>query len=75
MKYLTTNIKYQIHTALDGTYNNGSGALVQTSPMINAIGDYKTSGLAGAVRVEPRRAGQLRRRGHRPRRRRRCLRS
>jgi hypothetical protein len=51
VKYMTTNIKYQIHTALDGTYNNGSGALVGTSPMIQAIGNYKTSSsLAPCVR-------------------------
>ena len=43
MKYLTANIKYQIHTALDNTYNDGAGALVNTSPMIQAIGNYKTS--------------------------------
>jgi hypothetical protein len=44
VKYLTTNIKYQIHTALDNTYNDGAGSLVETSPMIQAIGNYKTSG-------------------------------
>ena len=43
VKYLTTGIKYQIHTALDNTYNDGAGSLVDTSPMIQAIGHYKTS--------------------------------
>jgi Flp pilus assembly protein TadG len=40
--YLTTNIKYQIGTALDNTYNNGIGALVTTSPMVNTVGVYVT---------------------------------
>jgi Flp pilus assembly protein TadG len=44
VKYLTSTIKYQIHTALDNTYNDGAGALVNSSPMIQAIGNYKTSG-------------------------------
>jgi Flp pilus assembly protein TadG len=43
VKWFTTNIKYQIHTALDNTYNDGAGSLVDTSPMIQAIGHYKTS--------------------------------
>ena len=42
--YLSTSIKYQIHTTLDNTYNNGSGALVTTSPMVQAVGKYATSG-------------------------------
>jgi len=46
VKYLTTNIKYQIGTALDNTYNNGSGALVTTSPMVQSVGLYATSGTA-----------------------------
>lgn len=37
--YLAANIKYQIGTTLDATYNNGSGALVNTSPLIQAIGN------------------------------------
>jgi Flp pilus assembly protein TadG len=36
--YYTTNIKYQIGTTLDNTYNNGSGALVTTSPLVQAVG-------------------------------------
>jgi Flp pilus assembly protein TadG len=44
VKYLTTNIKYQIHTALDNTYNDGAGSLVTASPMVQAVGNYKTSG-------------------------------
>ncbi len=43
VKWYTTNIKYQIHTAFDNTYNDGAGSLVTTSPMIQAIGNYKTS--------------------------------
>ena len=43
VKYMTTNIKYQIHTAFDDTYNDGNGSLVTTSPMVQAIGNYKTS--------------------------------
>ena len=34
VKYLTANIKYQIHTTLDNTYNDGAGSLVTTSPMV-----------------------------------------
>jgi Flp pilus assembly protein TadG len=41
--YYTNNIKYQIGTALDHTYNDGSGALVTTSPMIQYVGKYTTS--------------------------------
>jgi Flp pilus assembly protein TadG len=37
--YLAANIKYQIGTTLDATYNNGSGALANTSPLIQAIGN------------------------------------
>jgi Flp pilus assembly protein TadG len=37
--YYTTNIKYQIGTALDATFNNGSGSLVSTSPLIQAVGN------------------------------------
>lgn len=37
--YYTTNIKYQIHTTLDNTYNDGNGNLVNTSPMIQAVGN------------------------------------
>ena len=41
--YLATNIKYQIGTSLDWTYNNGSGALVTTSPLVQAVGVFKKS--------------------------------
>jgi Flp pilus assembly protein TadG len=41
--YYTANIKYQIGTALDNTYNNGSGALNASSPMVRAVGIYATS--------------------------------
>ena len=37
--YLSTNIKYQIGTKLDNTYNNGAGSLVTTSPMVQAVGN------------------------------------
>src|SRR6195256_4626209 len=37
--YYTTNIKYQIGTALDATFNNGSGSLVSTSPLVQAVGN------------------------------------
>jgi Flp pilus assembly protein TadG len=37
--YYTTNIKYQIGTTLDNTYNNGSGSLTNTSPMVQAVGN------------------------------------
>jgi Flp pilus assembly protein TadG len=37
--YYTTNIKYQIGTALDATYNTGAGALNDSSPLIQAVGD------------------------------------
>jgi Flp pilus assembly protein TadG len=37
--YYTTNIKYQIGTTLDATYNDGSGSLINTSPLIQAIGN------------------------------------
>jgi Flp pilus assembly protein TadG len=42
--YYTTNIKYQIGTALDNTYNDGSSSLVSTSPMVQYVGKYTTSG-------------------------------
>lgn len=41
--YLSANVKYQIHTTLDSTYNNGDGALVHSSPMIQAVGSYPTN--------------------------------
>lgn len=44
LPYLAPNIKYQIHTTLDSTYNNGNGELVTTSPMVQAVGRYATSG-------------------------------
>jgi Flp pilus assembly protein TadG len=37
--YYTTNIKYQIGTALDATYNNGSGALNNSSALVQAVGN------------------------------------
>jgi len=37
--YYTTNIKYQIGTTLDATYNTGSGALNDSSPLVQAVGD------------------------------------
>jgi Flp pilus assembly protein TadG len=40
--YGTSNIKYQIGTTLDSTYNNGGGALLTTSPMVNTVGVYVT---------------------------------
>jgi Flp pilus assembly protein TadG len=42
--YLSANIKYQIGTALNNTYNNGAGTLATTSPMVQAVGSYATSG-------------------------------
>jgi hypothetical protein len=41
--YLTTNIHYQIGAALDATYNNGSGVLNNSSPMVRAVGNSATS--------------------------------
>lgn len=41
--YLTTGIHYQIGAALDATYNNGSGVLVNSSPMVSAVGNSATS--------------------------------
>jgi Flp pilus assembly protein TadG len=38
--YYATNIKYQIGTSLDNTYNNGSGTLNTTSPMVQSVGNY-----------------------------------
>lgn len=37
--YYTNNIKYQIGTTFDNTYNDGAGSLVNTSPMVQAIGN------------------------------------
>jgi Flp pilus assembly protein TadG len=37
--YYTTNIKYQIGTTLDASYNNGSGALNNSSPLVQAVGN------------------------------------
>ncbi len=37
--YLATNIKYQIGTTLDNTFNNGAGALVNSSPLVQAVGN------------------------------------
>ena len=49
--YYTTNIKYQIGTALDATYNNGSGALNNSSPLVQAVGDVAATpkALTGCV--------------------------
>jgi Flp pilus assembly protein TadG len=41
--YYTTNIKYQIGTTLDATYNTGSGALNDSSPLVQAVGDATAS--------------------------------
>jgi len=45
--YYTSTIKYQIGTALDSTYNDSAGALVNTSPLIQAVGNG--SSLTGCV--------------------------
>ncbi|MBX9946084.1 MAG: VWA domain-containing protein [Reyranella sp.] len=37
--YLSANIKYQIGTSLNDTYNDGAGALVNASPLIQAVGN------------------------------------
>lgn len=47
--YYTSNIKYQIGTILDNTYNDGAGSLVTTSPMIQAVGWGATSTTKGCV--------------------------
>jgi Flp pilus assembly protein TadG len=49
--YYTTNIKYQIGTTLDATYNNGSGALNDSSPLVQAVGDVAATpkALTGCV--------------------------
>src|SRR5258708_1998848 len=36
--YYTTNIKYQIGTTLNATYNDGAGALNPSSPLVQAVG-------------------------------------
>jgi hypothetical protein len=41
--YYATTVKYQIGTTFDNTYNNGSGALVTSSPMVRAVGSYAAS--------------------------------
>lgn len=41
--YLSTNVKYQIYTTLDNTYNDGNGELVTTSPMGRAVGRYSAT--------------------------------
>ena len=41
--YYSANIKYQIGTTLDATYNNGAGALVNTSPLVQAVGNGTSS--------------------------------
>src|SRR5713226_9165458 len=49
--YYTTNIKYQIGTTLDATYNTGSGALNDSSPLVQAVGDVAAApkALTGCV--------------------------
>jgi Flp pilus assembly protein TadG len=49
--YYTTNIKYQIGTTLDSTFNNGAGALNDSSPLVQAVGDAaaKPKALTGCV--------------------------
>jgi Flp pilus assembly protein TadG len=41
--YLSSTIYYQIGTGLATNYNNGAGALVDTSTIVQAIGDNATS--------------------------------
>ena len=45
--YYSSNIKYQIGTAMDNTYNNGAGALNTSSAMVQAVGNYTS--LTGCV--------------------------
>ena len=40
--YYTSTIKYQIGTTLDATFNDGAGALVNTSPLVQAVGNGST---------------------------------
>lgn len=47
--YYTSTIKYQIGAGLDATYNDSAGALVTTSPLIQAVGVYKASGESGSL--------------------------
>ena len=47
--YYTSTIKYQIGTGLNATYNDSVGALVTTSPLIQAVGVYKASGESGSL--------------------------
>ena len=69
-KYYTTTIKYQVGTTLDNTYNNGSGALVNTSPLVRAVGnngsitgclDNKGGQGSYSAEVSPRRRPRCRR--------------
>jgi Flp pilus assembly protein TadG len=41
--YYATTVKYQIGTTFDNTYNDGAGNLSASSPMVRAVGIYKTS--------------------------------
>jgi Flp pilus assembly protein TadG len=41
--YYATTVKYQIGTTFDNTYNDGSGNLTTSSPMVRAVGIFKTS--------------------------------
>lgn len=47
VSYLTPNIKYQVGTTLDDTYNDGAGALVEASPTVQAVGNYP--GMSGCL--------------------------
>lgn len=47
--YFTSTIKYQIGAGLDATYNDSAGALLTTSPLIQAVGIYKASGESGSL--------------------------
>ncbi len=47
--YYTSTIKYQIGAGLDATYNDSAGALLTTSPLIQAVGVYKASGESGSL--------------------------
>jgi len=41
--YYATTVKYEIGTSFDNTYNDGSGNLSASSPIVRAVGIFKTS--------------------------------
>jgi Flp pilus assembly protein TadG len=41
--YYATTVKYQIGTTFDNTYNDGASNLVASSPIVRAVGIFKTS--------------------------------